>query len=61
MFELTAPADSGLQSLAGMAELYRHRHRHYRRSYRANVCLVTLNGSLNGVSVLNILNCFGGW
>ena len=53
MFELTAPTDPrGLQSLAGMAELYRRRHHHSRRYYRTNACLVTLNGSLNGLCIL---------
>jgi Tfp pilus assembly protein PilF len=64
MFELTAPTDPrGPQSLAGMAELYRrhHHHHHSRRYYRANTCLVTLNGSLNGLCILNILNGFGGF
>ena len=59
MFELTTGADApGLQSIADVAQLYR-RHRHHRSSYRKNVCLITLNGSLNGVSILNILNGFG--
>ena len=58
MFELNAGVDAlGLQSIAGVAEL--HRRRRY-SSYRKNVCLVSLNGSLNGVSILNILNGFGG-
>ena len=29
--------------------------------YRMNVCLITLNGSANGLSILNILNGFGGF
>ena len=62
MFELNTEIDvNDLQSVADMAGLYRchRRHRGY-GSYRRNVCLVTGNGSLNGVSVLNILNGFGG-
>ena len=59
MFELTTGADAlGLQSVAEMAELNRRRHA---RSYRKNVCLITLNGSLNGLGILNILNGFGGF
>ncbi len=60
MFELTTGADAlGLQSVAEMAQL---RRRHGRsRSYRKNVCLITLNGSLNGLGILNILNGFGGF
>ncbi len=58
MFELTTGADAlGLQSVSEMAALYRRR-RYHRRS-RKNVCLVTLNRSLNDVSILNILNGFG--
>jgi hypothetical protein len=56
MFELTIVDEtSGLQSIAEAAELYR-RHGHHRRSSRKNVCLVTANHSLNGISILNILN-----
>ncbi|HEV3364347.1 MAG TPA: hypothetical protein VG795_09445 [Acidimicrobiia bacterium] len=59
MFELTTGADAlGLQSLSETAELYRYHRRRYRK-YRKNVCLVTLNHSLNGISILNILNDFG--
>jgi len=59
MFELTTGADAlGLQSVADLAELHR---RHAARSYRKNVCLITLNGSLNGLGILNILNGFGGF
>ena len=59
MFELTTGADAlGLQSVAEMAQLGR---RHTRKSYRKNVCLITLNGSLNGLGILNILNGFGGF
>jgi hypothetical protein len=60
MFELTTGADAlGLQSVADMAEL--HRRSHGRVSVRKNVCLITLNGSLNGLGILNILNGFGGF
>ena len=59
MFELTTGADlMGLQSVADLAELHR---RHEARSFRKNVCLITLNGSLNGLGILNILNGFGGF
>jgi hypothetical protein len=59
MFELTTGADAlGLQSVAEMAQLNRHRRA---SSYRKNVCLITLNGSLNGLGILNILNGFGGF
>ena len=58
MFELTTDA-LGLQSVAESAQLGR---RHGRRaSVRKNVCLITLNGSLNGLGILNILNGFGGF
>ena len=60
MFELTTGADAlGLRSFADTAELYRYHRRRYRRSYRKNVCLITLNHSLNGINILNILNDFG--
>jgi hypothetical protein len=60
MFELTTGADAlGLQSVAEMAQL--HRRHGGRVSIRKNVCLVTLNGSLNGLGILNILNGFGGF
>ena len=59
MFELSTGVEAlGLQSVAEVAAL--HRRRHWHRSYRTNVCLVTANYSLNGVSILNILNGFGG-
>jgi hypothetical protein len=59
MFELTTGADAlGLQSVAEQAQLNR---RHGRVSIRKNVCLITLNGSLNGLGILNILNGFGGF
>ena len=58
MFELTTGTDvCALQSVADMAALHR---RHCFRSFRRNVCLVTANGSLNNVGILNILNGFGG-
>ncbi|HEX9316430.1 MAG TPA: hypothetical protein VGA71_13610 [Actinomycetota bacterium] len=61
MFELTTGADAlGLQSVAEMTQLNR-RHRHGGVSVRKNVCLITLNGSLNGLGILNILNGFGGF
>ncbi len=57
MYELTTVMDTlALQSVAEMPELGRHRHRHHHRSSRRNVCLVTANHSLNGISILNILN-----
>jgi hypothetical protein len=57
MYELTTGAETlRLQSVAEVAALGRRRHY---RSYRKNVCLVTANHSLNGVSILNILNFFG--
>lgn len=60
MFELTTGADAlGLQSVVESAQLGRRRGGN--RSYRKNVCLVTLNGSLNGLGILNILNGFGGF
>ena len=59
MFELTTGADAlGLQSVAETTQLGR---RHGRTSVRKNVCLITLNGSLNGLGILNILNGFGGF
>ncbi len=63
MFELTTGADTlGLQSVAETAQLKR-RSSSSRRSGGGgkNVCLITLNGSLNGLSILNILNGFGGF
>lgn len=48
-----------LQSVADMTQLGRRQHR--ASSYRKNVCLITLNGSLNGLGILNILNGFGGF
>jgi len=59
MFELTTGADAmALQSVADLAGLSR---RHGRASVRKNVCLISLNGSLNGLGILNILNGFGGF
>ena len=58
MFELTGADTLGLQSVAEMTQLNR-RHRH--GGVRKNVCLITLNGSLNGLGILNILNGFGGF
>jgi len=61
MFELTTGADAmALQSVADLAELHR-RHGRGGDSVRKNVCLITLNGSLNGLGILNILNGFGGF
>jgi hypothetical protein len=62
MFELTTGADTlGLQSVAEMAQLHRRHGGGDRVSVRKNVCLITLNGSLNGLGILNILNGFGGF
>jgi hypothetical protein len=65
MFELTTGAEVlGLQSIVETAQLHR---RHGgggggdSTRVRKNVCLITLNGSLNGLSILNILNGFGGF
>jgi len=59
MFELTTGTDAlGLESVAGVGALWRRR-RYRHRSYYSNTCLVTANGSLNGISILNILNGFG--
>ena len=61
MFELSTDIETtNLQSVADVTSLHRRHRRGYRRSYRSNTCLVTANGSLNGISVLNILNGFGG-
>ena len=61
MFELTTGADIlGLQSVAETAQLSR-RHHGGGGGVRKNVCLITLNGSANGLSILNILNGFGGF
>jgi hypothetical protein len=62
MFELTTGADVlGLQSVAESAQLHRRGHGGSSTSIRKNVCLITLNGTLNGLSILNILNGFGGF
>ena len=59
MFELTIGTDTlGLESIAEVGALHRRR-RYRRRSYYSNSCLVTGNGSLNGINILNILNGFG--
>jgi len=61
MFELTTGADVlGLQSVSETAQLSR-RHHGGGGGVRKNVCLITLNGSANGLSILNILNGFGGF
>ena len=60
MFELTTGTDTlGLESIAGVGALWRRRHCRRHRSYYSNTCLVSLNGSLNGIGILNILNGFG--
>jgi len=60
MFELTTGTEvRALQSVAGVADLHRRCRRRF-RSFRSNTCLVTGNGSLNNVGILNILNGFGG-
>jgi hypothetical protein len=60
MFELTTGAEVlGLQSIAETAQL--HRRHGGGTTIRKNVCLITLNGSANGLSILNILNGFGGF
>jgi len=63
MFELTTGAEVlGLQSIIETAQLSRRHHGGGGgTSVRKNVCLITLNGSLNGLSILNILNGFGGF
>jgi hypothetical protein len=64
MFELTTGADVlGLQSVAETAQLSRRHHGGGGggTTVRKNVCLITLNGSANGLSILNILNGFGGF
>jgi hypothetical protein len=60
MFELIGADVLGLQSVAETAQL-RRRGGGGGSSYRKNVCLITLNGSANGLSILNILNGFGGF
>ena len=65
MFELNSGAEVlGLQSIADTAQLRRRGGGHGgggKYSVRKNVCLITLNGSANGLSILNILNGFGGF
>jgi len=65
MFELTTGAEVlGLQSIVETAQLSRRHHGGGGGggvSVRKNICLITLNGSLNGLSILNILNGFGGF
>jgi hypothetical protein len=62
MFELTGADVLGLQSVVETAQLRRRGgHDGGGSSYRKNVCLITLNGSANGLSILNILNGFGGF
>jgi hypothetical protein len=61
MFELTGAEVLGLQSVVETAQLRRHGRGGGGSSYRKNVCLITLNGSVNGLSILNILNGFGGF
>jgi hypothetical protein len=62
MFELTTGADVlGLQSIAETAQLHRRHRGGGGSSVHKNVCLITLNGSANGLSILNILNGFGGF
>lgn len=61
MFELTGADVLGLQSVAETAQLRRRGGHSGSTSVRKNVCLITLNGSVNGLSILNILNGFGGF
>jgi hypothetical protein len=63
MFELTTGAEVlGLQSIEETAQLNRRHHSGGGGgTVRKNVCLITLNGSANGLSILNILNGFGGF
>jgi hypothetical protein len=62
MFELTTGAEVlGLQSIAETAQLHRRHGGGGGTTIRKNVCLITLNGSANGLSILNILNGFGGF
>jgi hypothetical protein len=61
MFELTGAEVLGLQSVAETAQLHRRGGHGGGSSVRKNVCLITLNGSANGLSILNILNGFGGF
>lgn len=62
MFELIGADVIGLQSVAETAQLRRRGGSSGGGSrYTKNVCLITLNGSANGLSILNILNGFGGF
>jgi len=61
MFELTTADVLGLQSVAETAQLSRRHSHGGGGGVRKNVCLITLNGSANGLSILNILNGFGGF
>jgi hypothetical protein len=64
MFELNTGAEVlGLQSIADTAQLRRRGGGHGGGggSVRKNICLITLNGSANGLSILNVLNGFGGF
>ena len=62
MFELTTGAEVlGLQSVAETAQLRRRGGHGGGGGYRKNLCLITLNGSANGLSILNVLNGFGGF
>jgi len=64
MFELNSGAEVlGLQSVSDTAQLRRRGRGNGGggSSYTKNVCLITLNGSANGLSILNILNGFGGF
>jgi hypothetical protein len=61
MFELNGAEVLGLQSVVETAQLRRRGGHGGGSTYRKNVCLITLNGSANGLSILNILNGFGGF
>ena len=63
MFELNTGAEVlGLQSIADTAQLRRRGGGGGGgRSVRKNICLITLNGSANGLSILNILIGSGGF
>ena len=62
MFELNSGAEVlGLQSVSDTAQLRRRGGHGGGGGARKNVCLITLNGSANGLSILNILNGFGGF
>ena len=60
MHELTLSAVDIPRSLADTAQL-RRRGGYRSSSYRKNVCLFTLNGSMNGWSFYNRFNGFGGF